>query len=312
MRPANPIPAPPGAMAYSSNANTGWADEFLHAHNQPGSDPRAMAAQLHEGNRFNPSAQSNLGRGQMNPNPATLAWPTPDERVATNAVQREIDLHMATRQNHTPIHRYTEPHTMYPTSRINDDARLADSAEQAMEAAFAAYDQDFEGAMDGWLRADAANGLENHVQNIRMMEEMKLEDPMAGQTGLTTNGPSTKPEVPVSNKFAHDSAMMRHAEDIVTTLSNNGSDEVKVKMSSSSFQGLMRAIASGKAAVVDDNFIDTSSGEVINDWGELSGVKPSDTGNSLQDAADSTSSKDKGKGKMKSLEEQEQEHSKSA
>lgn len=305
----NSITNTAGVPAFRQGANTAWADEFLHARSQVVSDPRAMAAQLSEGSRFHHPTQSNPNGALMSSDAITQAQPYQHDPAAFSPAQME----MAPRQNYAMgfagLAPPTAQYTMYPAERVTDEARLADNAEQAMEAAFAAYDQDFQGAMDGWMTADGAGDLENHIQNIRKMEEMNIEEPSVNKSGLDNSESSTKPEVSSSNKFAYDQAMMKHAGDIVTTLTNNGSDEVKAKMNGSSFQGLMRAIASGKAAVVDDNFVDTSTGEVIQDLVELSGVKPSqesnDTSTSLQSAADKTDSK--GKGKMRSLEEQQQQ-----
>lgn len=324
----NSITAIPGGQAFRYSANTAWADEFLHHHSQPGPDPRAMAVHPREGNGLHLPALGNRNGGQMHSDAGPQAWAFPDESLAIDPAQREMNLNMFARQNRPPglggVIPSVGQYTMYPADRITDDARLADTAEQAMEAAFAAYDQDFEVAMNGWMKADGQDDLDAHVQNIRMMEGLNLGEPLAGTPGLTTNGPgpSTQPMTPGFNNPARDQAMMRHASDIVATLSSNGSAETRAKMSGSSFQGLMKAIASGKAVVVDDNFIDTSTGEVIHDLVELSGVRSSEeesngsgsgsgSGNGLQTmggtqdgAADNT----KGKGKMKSLEEQEQEH----
>ncbi|KAJ4393361.1 hypothetical protein N0V93_002569 [Gnomoniopsis smithogilvyi] len=301
----------PGAPAFRQSTNTTWANEFIHSHGQAGSDIRTMAAQMREATRFHHPAQTSMDGGQISSDATNQAWPYQHEPVAIDPAHSE----MAARQNRAMgFAGFIPPpaqYTMYPAERVTDEARLADNAEQAMEAAFAAYDQDFQGAMDGWVAADGSGDLESHIQNIRKMEEMKLEDQTVEKSGLNNSDPSTKPEAPVSNSFAYDHAMMKHAGDIVTTLTNNGSDEVKAKMNGSSFQGLMRAIASGKAAVVDDNFIDTSTGEVIHDLVELSGVNANQgsdaTSNDQQTIAGNTDSK--GKGKMKSLEQQQQEQS---
>lgn len=294
MGPASSITNNPVAPAFRQSANIAWADEFLQSRNQPGS----VAAQLQEGNRSQYPTQSNMNGSQMNAHAATQAWPYQSDPFVTDPAH----MGMAARQNRAMgfagFSPPTAQYTTFPAERTTEDVRLADSAEQAMAAAFAAYDEDFEGAMDKWMAADGAGDLENHIQNIRKMEELNIADSMVNSPGTTSTGPTTEPDVSASNKFAYDKAMMKHAGDIVTTLTNNGSDEVKAKMNGSSFQGLMRAIASGQAAVVDDNFVDTSTGEVIQDLVELSGVKPTQ---------DSDNTDSKGKGKMKSLEEQQQQ-----
>ncbi|KAJ4414321.1 hypothetical protein N0V82_007991 [Gnomoniopsis sp. IMI 355080] len=294
MGPASSITNIHGAPAFRESANIAWADEFLQSRNQSG----PVDAQLQDGSRFQYATQSNMNGSQMGVHAVTQPWSYQSDPFVTENAHME----MAARQNRAMgIAGYTPPmaqYTMYPAERTTEDVRLADSAEQAMAAAFAAYDEDFEGAMDKWMAADGAGDLENHIQNIRKMEELKIADSMVSNSGPTSSGLTTKADVPASNKFAYDKAMMKHAGDIVTTLTNNGSDEVKAKMNGSSFQGLMRAIASGKAAVVDDNFVDTSTGEVIQDLVELSGAKS---------AQDSDNTDSKGKGKMMNLEEQQQQ-----
>lgn len=317
MRPADLATANPGALGFRQTANTAWADEFLHLHNQPGANSRAVASQPLDANEFPLLNLARRHNEQMSSRATAFTWPYQNEQPVITPGQ----LDMAAQQNRTldfaGFSRPLQP-TMFPADRLTDEARLADNAEQAMEAAFAAYDQDFEGAMNNWMEADSAGDLEAHVQNIRKMEQMSVEDPFVSKSVPSTNVASTEPEKPASKKFAYDYEMMKQANAIVGTLSTNGSDEVKAKMNGSSFQGLMRAIASGKATVVDDNFIDTSTGEVIQDLVELSGVNQESDGNrnGLQSAADNTDSegKGKGKGKMKSLQEQgqTQEHKDSA
>lgn len=319
MGPGNSINTVPGAPPFRNSANTAWAGEFLQHYSQPGVDHRVLAAHPREGHQFHHPTSGTFEVDQMNPEATALARPFPMKAIPTSHAQREIDLDMVARRNHAlglaRVLPLAERYTMYPADRINDDVRLADNTEQAMEAAFAAYDQEFQGAMDDWMEANGPEGHETHVQNIQKMEDLKLEDPLASGTWLDTDG--LKPDG--STKAVYDSAMMKHAGDIVATLTSNGSAETRAKMSGSSFQGLMRAVASGKAAVVDANFIDTSTGEVIHDLVALSGVnsnqESNDIGNGLPtmdgnngDAADNTGSK--GKDKMKSLEEQEQEQRK--
>lgn len=315
MRPAHSATANPGALGFRQTANTAWADEFLHLHNQPGAAPRAVASQPLDPIEFPLMNLDRMYNEHMSSRATPMTWPYQNEQPVITPAQME----MAAQQNRTldfaGFSRPLQP-TMFPADRLTDEARLADNAEQAMEAAFAAYDQDFEGAMNGWMEADGAGDLEAHVQNIRKMEQLSVEDPFVSKSDLNTNVTSTEPEKHASKKFSYDYEMMKQANAIVGTLSTNGSDEVKAKMNGSSFQGLMRAIASGKATVVDDNFIDTFTGEVIQDLVELSGVnhESDDIGNGLQNAVDSADSEGKGKGKMKSLQEQgqTQEHKDSA
>lgn len=313
MRPAHSATASSGALPFRQTANTAWADEFLHHHNQPGVGPRAIVTLPHEGNAYHLMTVERLNGEQMNSGATAQAWSVQNEQPIITPAQRD----MAAQQNRAlgfGVSRPLVQSNMFPADRLTEEIRLADNAEQAMQAAFAAYDQDFEGAMNGWMEADSAGDLEGHIQNIRMMEQMTVQDPLptVSKSSLPTKDASNKIEEPVTKKFPYDYDMIKQANAIVGTLSTNGSEEVKAKMAGSSFTGLMRAIASGKATVVDDNFIDTSTGEVIHDLVELSGVdQESDgLGNGLQIVADNTDSEGKGKGKMKSLQEQvqSQEH----
>lgn len=312
MRPAHTVPANPGALPFGQTANTAWANEFLHLRSQPGVGPGAV-----EGHVYHHMTLERLNGEQMNSGATAQTWPLQHEQPVITPAQREMPAPqgLALRFGVSPP--LAHP-SMFPAERLTEEIRLADNAEQAMQAAFAAYDQDFEGAMNGWMEADNAGDLEGHIQNIRMMEQMTVQDPLptVSKSSLPTKDASNKVEEPVAKKFPYDYDMIKQANAIVGTLSTNGSEEVKAKMAGSSFTGLMRAIASGKATVVDDNFIDTSTGEVIQDLVELSGANQESDGmsNGLQIVADNTDTdtdtEGKGKGKMKSLQEQgqSQEH----
>lgn len=224
---------------------------------------------------------------------------------------------------------------------------LADNPGMAMEAAFAAYDQDFQNEMDSWMDTHGPEDREDHVQK---MEEVLAADQQGGVqrdeqrdeihapiVGRTDLGPSINPAVPgsnidtyeqekkdfdvtagveeprnearkeraLNNDVVGDAELREHAVKILGTLASEGSAETKKKLASSSFRGLMEAIASGKAVVHEERFIDPTSGAMIDDWEALGDGNIQDYGESKPQGEGETGGK--GKGKMKSSEEQARE-----
>lgn len=219
-----------------------------------------------------------------------------------------------------------EQYNIYP------EQVLADNPGQAMEAAFAAYDQEFQDEMDSWMGTHGPEDREDHVQNMEELIAVNavrdaVHGPLNGNAvNKTKMGPSLNPAIPGSDinvyeeqmknhyrvndvvgsreetlpkqALLEDAELKKHASQILGTLGSEGSTETKEKLKASSFVGLMKAIASGKAVLQGEAFVDASSGKVIEDWDVLG------NGNTI---TDESKVEGKGKGKMNNLEEQAKE-----
>lgn len=233
--------------------------------------------------------------------------------------------------NHTGATAVSDQYDVYP------EQVLADNPGMAMEAAFAAYDDDFQNEMDNWMGAhgpadrEVIKKMEEVLAADKQRDELHLDSPIIGRTDL---GPSINPAVPgsniesyeyekkhfdptvmveesrseareevaLNNSIASDAEMREHAVKILDMLATSGSAETKKKLASSSFRGLMEAIASGKAVVFEERFIDSTSGAMIHDWEALGDSNIPNGKNKAQ-----SETVGKGKGKMKTLEEQAKE-----
>lgn len=215
-----------------------------------------------------------------------------------------------------------EQYNVYP------EQVLADNPGEAMEAAFAAYDEEFEEQMQGWMGAHGpqdrvvADQVIDHVMSDLIAKDM-AHDAEHGQRdgyriGKTQLGPSLNPNVPGSNietleaelkkqktgdhnKDGHmyeDREMKKHAESILGTLGAEGSALTKEKLAKSSFCGLMKAIATGQAVVQGETFVDSFTGKVIEDWSALANGEGTTTTTTFPTTRPEGEEEGKGKGKM--------------
>ncbi|CAN8098110.1 unnamed protein product [Discula destructiva] len=210
-----------------------------------------------------------------------------------------------------------EKYNIYP------EQVLADNPGEAMEAAFAAYDQNFQDEMDNWIDA---HGPEDRVDHVQIMEEMiavdNVRDALHGNVvRQTEKGPSLNMNVPDSNLATYqeegkkqptgdhskdegekvsptqnglpeDGEMKKHAVQILGSLDTEGSAATKEKLNASSFVKLMKAIATGKAVLQGETFVDPATGQVLEEWDALS------NGSNIITDNNTTADKGKGKGKM--------------
>lgn len=269
------------------------------------------------GPHLNAGFVQGVAPGLYNTGPVDQLDPDAQTHAEFERVRGAFQQHMGNVAGANPV---ADQYNVYP------EQVLADNPGLAMEAAFAAYDQDFQNAMDDWM---GAHGPEDRVDHVQNMEDALAADELRDElgqpiVGRTEFGPSINPVIPGSNidvyeqdkkqslsgkapeeshnmtwkervlkqDLPQDAEMREHAVQILDTLASESSAETKQKLKSSSFRGLMEAIATGKAVVHGESFIDSTTGVMIQDWEAL---------------GDRSIQNDKGKGKMKSLEEQAQE-----
>lgn len=146
--------------------------------------------------------------------------------------------------------RSQEAYTNYPMSTV-----LAGSAEEALEAAFAAYDQDFESEMDTWMDTHS----ETTAKHDDALVELAFQDQLAREQGHPSFLPQTAPE---TNKIYDDMKsddLQKAATEIVNTLSRN-KDE---KFQKSSFFELMKRVSSGEVVVAGDDLVEAKTGQIV-------------------------------------------------
>lgn len=142
----------------------------------------------------------------------------------------------------------TERFDHYPQA-----ATLAANTEEALDAAFAAYDEDFRSEMDQWV---AQHGPKTTVDPDEVMKQMaddlddrrKARDPSV----LTQNDPENRAKL----KAQEDQELCKYANEVLNIM-EEGNDKFK----NSSFTDLMRRIVNREVVVQGNELIDVATGE---------------------------------------------------
>ncbi|KAJ9151282.1 hypothetical protein NKR23_g3228 [Pleurostoma richardsiae] len=159
----------------------------------------------------------------------------------------------------------------YPTSL------LANTTEEALDAAFAAYDDDFQAEMNDWVgqhnpqlgdhgQAQAGKVSPEEVEAHKRAlaaEQEQLENARVNEViaSVLDNQPR---EAAADKKEGED--FRRAAMDILATVSTNDSEKFK----NSSFVDLMRRISNREIVLDGENLVDAATGETIGGGGDAS------------------------------------------
>lgn len=130
---------------------------------------------------------------------------------------------------------------------------LAANTEEALDAAFAAYDNDFRAEMDQWV---AQHGPDDRDDHDAIMESLADDLDDRRRSGdprvLTQKDPDNRAKV----KAQDDKELRKYAAQILTIMAE-GNDKFK----KSSFNDLMRRIVNHEVVIEGNELIDVATGE---------------------------------------------------
>lgn len=140
-----------------------------------------------------------------------------------------------------------------PFSHYPQNLALAANTEEALGAAFAAYDQEFEEEMDQWVAAHGPEDREDH--EAIMTEHASKLDAKRGQ-----GDPKVMSQLEPRNRFnlkrREDMELQSYAARILNTMVSSDNE----KFRGSSFTDLMRRIVNREVVVEGDDLIDVATG----------------------------------------------------
>ncbi|KAF3761282.1 protein import into peroxisome matrix [Cryphonectria parasitica EP155] len=146
-----------------------------------------------------------------------------------------------------------------PTGHYNNYPRtttLANTTEEALEAAFAAYDQEFQGEMDQWMTHHADEDLNKHDDALI---EIAYQESRARDKNDPTFLPQNKPETKAIYDHMQDAELKKAAREIMNTLSLSSNEKLK----HSSFVTLMKQLSRGEVVLKGNDLFNTVTGQII-------------------------------------------------
>lgn len=148
---------------------------------------------------------------------------------------------------------FTEHFDHYPQAFA-----LAATSEEALDAAFAAYDQDFRSEMDQWVAQHGPHSTGNATaaDPDEVMKRMADELDERRNAGDPSVLPQNDPENRAKLKAQQDEELAKYAGEVLYFM-ELGNDKFK----NSSFTDLMRRIVNGEVVVQDNELIDVVTGE---------------------------------------------------
>lgn len=149
-------------------------------------------------------------------------------------------------------HGYSAPNGI-PFSHYPQNIALAANTEEALGAAFAAYDQEFEGEMDQWV---AAHGPEDREDHEAVMTEHAEELDAARKKHDPKVMSQSNPENRYHLKRKEDVDLHIFATKILDTMMQSDNE----KFEGSSFTDLMRRIVNREVVVEGEELIDVATG----------------------------------------------------
>lgn len=162
-------------------------------------------------------------------------------------------------QENVAPHGYAAPGTAQtgpnglPFSHYPQNIALAANTEEALGAAFAAYDQEFEQEMDQWVAEHGPEDREDH--EAIMTEHAKKLDAKRWE-----GDPKVLSQLEPRNRFnlkhREDMELQSYAARILNTMVSSDNE----KFSGSSFTDLMRRIVNREVVVEGDDLIDVATG----------------------------------------------------
>lgn len=188
------------------------------------------------------------------------------------------------------------------------ELELAATSEEALESAFAAYDEDFQAEMDQWMEHNAPAGRDE-ARRETFMSEFEWEQNWKQETELLVDQSQNRDDLlQKQRKVLEDRKLQQAALETLRAV-NNGEEksaELREKIQNSTFVGLLGRLSSGEVAVDGNELFDNVKGTTI-DLGQESDVRHAmSTPPEVQDGYKSNDSRaeDTGKGKEKAHGEQ--------
>lgn len=198
-----------------------------------------------------------------------------------------------------------------PSRHYPKELELAATSEEALEAAFAAYDEDFQAEMDQWVETHPPTGLDE-ARRETFMSEFEWEQNWKQETDfLVDNSPNRDALAQKQRKVQEDRKLQQAALETLRAV-NNGeqkSAELQEKIQNSTFVGLLGRLSSGEIAIDGNDLFDNVKGETI-DPGQESDARHATTllaqGEGIQNGMHANAD-DKGKGKEKAKDQDSRE-----
>ncbi|KAK7747315.1 hypothetical protein SLS53_001568 [Cytospora paraplurivora] len=144
----------------------------------------------------------------------------------------------------TPIDQFNQ----YPRSVV-----LAANTEEALEAAFAAYDNDFSAEMDQWVAQHGPTEDDHHEAAMKeLADDLDARRESGDPRVLTQKDPENRAAI----KAQEDHELRKYASEILVTMAE-GNDKFK----KSSFNDLMRRIVNREVVIEGNEIVDVATGE---------------------------------------------------
>lgn len=295
--------APPGPSA----AGVSWAQDFQRM--QLGSQANANA-NAHGAIR-DQQQQQQMGVAPARPeqNHATLnhmgrsqPWIMQPDSMGMvrpmNIAQRQMGNYQMNAQNflqHAPDGAVLP--TPITSHHYPKELELAATSNEALESAFAAYDQDFQAEMDNWVESHPPTGRDE-ARREAFMSEFEWEQAWKRENYASETVATQDPEAIAKRKIMQDQELQKAAQDTLQAV-NGGEEksaELRKKIEQSAFVGLMGRLSSGEVAVNGNDLIDNTTGETIDQ-----GARDFQTDDTQieHEVLGATTTADNGKGKEK-------------
>lgn len=190
-----------------------------------------------------------------------------------------------------------------PSRHYPKELELAATSEEALESAFAAYDEDFQAEMDQWMENHPPAGRDE-ARRETFMSEFEWEQAWKRETEfLVEHSHNRDALIQKQRKVQEDRQLQQAALETLRAVQNSEekSAELQEKIQNSTFVGLLGRLSSGEVAVDGNDLFDNIKGETI-DPGQESDARHAIAmqaqGQGGQKDMD-TNTDDKGKGKEK-------------
>lgn len=225
---------------------------------------------------------------QENPQQATMGGiqAGPSRVVDPSAMHLPLAPHL--NMCFPPVQGQVQAHFGPQYSHYPQDVTLASTSEEALDAAFAAYDDDFQAEMDQWMGAHGRPAERQERVNEEMMTDMFYEQKYNRMDHNPDWMPQNGPEAIQQRNLRDDYDLRQAALGILNVLGPN-QDE---KFQNSSFVNLMRRICTREVVLEGDGLVDAATGTAVN-----TSDKPEGPANEAQVEIDGS-----GKGKAKAEE----------
>lgn len=281
-----PIPARRGGIEHQrpsaalQAANTSWVDDFRRAQEETSLSQGMGALSLNSMQAMPIAAPYGqpefaapgsyhypIGPPMMQGNVATPYAPShgmpahapPGFLPGFAQGRQQLSADQPVQEDQVAPHGYSAPGTAQaganglPFSHYPQNLALAANTEEALGAAFAAYDQEFEQEMDQWVATHGPEDREDH-------EAVMTEHADKLDAKRRNNDPGVMSQLDPKNRFnqkrREDLELQSYAARILNTMVTSDND----KFRGSSFTDLMRRIVNREVVVEGDDLIDVATG----------------------------------------------------